>query len=363
MTAGAEDPNVATLRLTQLCDILDKAGFPARLDGEDRSVSSVNTLEEAGDGEISFLSNPKYERNLAATRASAVFVKDGIEVPEHLSALRCQDPYGAVTVAIIKLHGYRKHPHWGVSPQASIHPSAKIGEDANIAAGVTIAENVVIGDGATIYPGCYLADGVRIGDACTLYPNVVIYDRCLLGHRVTVHAGSVIGQDGLGYAPHNGKWVKIPQIGRTVIGDDVEIGANCAIDRATLGQTEIGAGTKFGNVIVIGHGTKIGPDCMFVGLVGVAGSVTVARHVTLAGQVGVAGHLTIGEDARVGAQSGISGDVPPRADVLGSPAMPIDQAKRSLMALQKLPDWIRRVKDLEREVNELRETLGSSGCG
>jgi UDP-3-O-[3-hydroxymyristoyl] glucosamine N-acyltransferase len=174
---------------------------------------------------------------------------------------------------------------------------------------------------------------------------------------VTIHAGSVVGEDGLGYAPHGDRWVKIPQVGRAVIGNDVEIGANCTIDRATLGQTEIGSGTKFGNVVVIGHGTKVGKDCVFVGLVGVAGSVTVGRHVTLAGQVGVAGHLAIGDHARVGAQSGISGSIEPSAEVLGSPAIPISEAKRSFHLVRKLPDWVKRIKELEREVRELRDKV------
>ncbi|MGB2984263.1 MAG: UDP-3-O-(3-hydroxymyristoyl)glucosamine N-acyltransferase, partial [Phycisphaerae bacterium] len=176
---------------------------------------------------------------------------------------------------------------------------------------------------------------------------------CVLGDRVTIHAGSVIGEDGLGYAPHGDKWVKIPQVGRAILGDDVEIGANCTIDRATLGQTEIGPGTKFGNAVVIGHGTKVGPDCMFVGQVGVAGSATVGRHVTLAGQVGVGGHLTIGNDARVAAQSGVISNVKPKANLLGFPAIPLENAKRSYSVFQKLPQLVKRIRDLEREVKEL----------
>ena len=350
------DPLVK-LQLSELSEIITKAGFPAKLEGEDRSITGVNTLSDARAGEITFLSNPRYATSVQETAASAVIARPGAEIPESLSVLRCDDPYGAVTVAIITLHGHRRHPRWGISPQASIDASARIGANPNIAAGVTIAAEVVVGDNCTFYPGCYLAEGVRVGNDCTLYPNVVIYNRCELGHRVTIHAGSVIGEDGLGYAPHGEKWVKIPQVGRALIGDDVEIGANCAIDRATLGQTEIGAGTKFGNVVVIGHGTKIGPDCMFVGLVGVAGSVTVGRHVTLAGQVGVAGHLAIGDGAMIGAQSGIAGDVEANASVFGSPAIPMENAKRSMYVFQKLPDWVRRIKDLEREVRELREKL------
>lgn len=345
------------LQLSQLCEILTQHGLPARLDGEDRVVSAVNTLEDAADGEITFLSNPKYGKALVTTKASAVILKEDVDAPERMSCVRCGDPYAAVTAAIVFIHGYRKHPQWGVSERAIIDPSAKLGEGANIGAGVVIAAGVEIGTNCTFYPGCYVGDGAKLGNDCTLYPNVVVYDHCVLGNRVTIHAGSVIGQDGLGYAPVDEKWIKIPQIGRTIIGDDVEIGANCAIDRATLGQTEIGSGTKFGNVIVIGHGAKIGPDCLFVGLVGVAGSATFGRHVTLAGQVGVNGHLNVGDNVRAGGQSGIKGDIPANTEVLGSPAVPTDQAKRVIYAVQKLPEWTKRVKELEREVKALRERL------
>ena len=345
------------MQLSEFCGALVDAGFQAQLEGEDRTIHAVNTLEDASEGELTFLSNPKYLPLVEKTKASAIVVGEGTTVVPRIPIIRSNDPYGAITLAIIRLHGHRRHPQWGLSLQAVIHPSAMLGENANVAGGVTIAARVAIGKNCTIYPGCFLGDGVQVGDDCTLYPNVVIYDGSRLGRRVTIHAGSVIGEDGLGYAPKGESWVKIPQTGRVVIGDDVEIGANCTIDRATLGQTEIGAGTKFGNVIVIGHGTKIGPDCMFVGLVGVAGSVTVGRHVTLAGQVGVSGHLAIGDGATVAAQSGITGNVEAKATLFGSPAIPVDNAKRSMYVFQRLPDWVRRIKDLEREVRDLREKL------
>lgn len=333
------------------------AGFPARLEGEDRTIHSVSTLSEAGEGQVSFLSNPKYTGALADTQASAVIVHEDVAAPAGLSTIRCVDPYAGVTVSIVALHGHRKHPQWGISEGAVIDPTAKIGEGANIAPGVTIIAGATLGKNCTLYPGCYVGEGALLGNHCTLFPNVVIYEGCELGDRVTVHANSVIGQDGLGYAPHHDKWIKIPQIGKTVIGDDVEIGAVCAIDRATLGQTEIGPGTKFGNAVVIGHGTKIGADCMFIGQVGVAGSANIGKHVTLAGQSGVAGHLTIGDHVRAGAQAGVLGDIESGADVLGSPAIPIEKARRAMVAVQRLPEWIRRVRDLEREVKALRNKL------
>lgn len=348
------------LRLSEICKKLDELGLPTRLDGADCLITGVNTLDDAENGEISFLSNPKYKKSMESTKASAVIVNENVEVPARLAAIHSPDPYAAVTAAIIEIHGYRQHPQWGISAGAAIDPSVILGKGANIAAGVSIDADVTIGENCTLYPGCYIARGVSIGHHCTLFPNVVIYDRCELGDRVTIHAGSVIGEDGLGYAPQGDQWKKIPQVGRAVIRDDVEIGANCAIDRATLGYTEIGAGTKFGNVVVIGHGTKVGPGCLFVGQVGVAGSVTVGKHVTLAGQVGVAGHLTIGDHARAGGQTGIAGNVAPNADLFGSPGMAMNKAKRAAMAYQKLPEWTKRIKDLEREVEKLRQCVNNN---
>lgn len=346
------------VKLSELCGVFTRLGFESHLQGEDRSVHGVNTLSDAVDGELTFLSNPKYLNGVANTKASAIIAQPQVELPTAISSIRCKDPYGAVTVAIVTLHGHRKHPQWGRSPAATIDPTATIGANPNIANGVTIAARASVGDNSTIYPGCYIAEGVRIGNDCTLYPNVVIYDRCVLGDRVTIHSGSVIGEDGLGYAPQGEKWIKIPQVGRAVLGDDVEIGANCTIDRATLGQTEVGSGTKFGNVIVVGHGTKVGPDCLFVGLVGIAGSVNIGRHVTLAGQVGIAGHLSIGDGASVGAQSGISGDIESNSKVFGSPALPMEDARRAYMVIPKLPEWTKRIKELERQVAELQSRVG-----
>ena len=295
--------------VAQLAEILSSQGLRAALEGDGtRLISGVATLEDAQPHEISFLSNPKYEKLLAVTRAGAVVVADKQAVPAGITVLRVRDPYEANCRLMVHLHGYRKHPFSGISPQANIDPTAVIGIDACIGPGVNIAANAVVGNNVVLYPGVYLGEGCRLGDHCTLYPNVVVYEGCTLGNRVTIHAGSVIGEDGLGFAPVGETWHKIPQIGVVEIADDVEIGACCTIDRATLGKTVIGAGTKFSNQIAIGHGTKIGPHCMFVAQVGLAGSVTVGRHVTMAGKVGVAGHLSIGDNARGG--SGVRTRVP-----------------------------------------------------
>lgn len=342
-----------------------ESGFRATLEGVNGVVLRVNTLEDAQEGDLSFLSNPKYSNQLATTRASAVIVPEDCAVPDGLRVIRCSDPYAGVTVAIMTLHGLREHPRWPRTGQAYIDSTAVVPEDANVGPSVTIGRAAQVGRNAVIYSGCYIGDRVRIGDDVVLYPNVVIYEDCVLGDRVAIHAGSVIGQDGLGYAPVGKGWMKIPQVGRVVIEDDVEIGACCAIDRATLGETRIGKGTKFSDLIAIGHGTKIGPHCMFVAQVGVAGSVTIGEHVTLAGQVGVAGHLRIGDGASVAAQSGVRGDIPPGAKHFGYPATDIMEAKRQMVAVQRLPEWSRdvkrRIEQLEAELAALKRNLGGEG--
>jgi UDP-3-O-[3-hydroxymyristoyl] glucosamine N-acyltransferase len=260
-------------------------------------------------------------------------------------------------MAVILIHGYRKHPQWGVSDQASVAKSAKVGSNANFAPGSVVAPDAVIGNNVTLYPGAFVGPGAVLGNDVTLYANVTVYDGCTLGDRVVVHSGSVVGEDGLGYAPVGKKWVKIPQAGNVVLEDDVEIGANCTIDRATLGTTRIGAGTKFSNLVAIGHGCQVGADCMFVAQVGLAGSVTVGKHVTIAGQAGVVGHLSIGDDAQISAQAGVVSPVEAGSIVLGAPAAPVAEARRRYATFQKLPELKARVRELEKELAELRKLM------
>lgn len=351
--------------LRDLCERLKTHGFAPELEGDaDCAIRGVATLEEAGPGEASFLANPKYEKALQTTRASAVVLRPDVAAPERFARIRVKDPYAAVTALIVELHGYRHHP----TPKRDadtpvIAPTAQIGENAAIHAGVTIEDDVVIGRNAVIYPGCYVGPGCRVGDDVLLYPNVVLYEGCRLGDRVTIHANTTVGEDGLGYAPVGEKWVKIPQIGRVEIGDDVEIGANCAIDRATLGRTRIGSGTKFSNLIAVGHGTHIDENCLFVAQVGLAGSVNVGKHVTLAGQVGVAGHISIGDNATVGAKAGVINNIPAGETYLGQPAIPIRDKKRQVALALRLPEINDTVKRLEKEVADLRRQLAAQQAG
>jgi len=353
--------------LAQLSEILAQQGLKPQLVGDPQTpIRSVNTLEDAQPGEISFLSNPKYERLLHKTQATAVVLKPDVVAPPNLALIRVAEPYEAITILIVHVHGYRRHRLPRLAARAdgpAIAASARIGANALIYPGVVIDEDVTIGDDATIYPGVYIGPRCRIGAHVLLYPNVVLYDDCRLGDRVTIHACTVIGNDGLGYAPVNGKWLKIPQIGSVEIGDDVEIGANCSIDRATLGRTRIGSGTKFSNQIAIGHGTHVGEDCLFVAQVGLAGSVNVGRHVTMAGQAGVVGHIRIGDRATIGAKAGVINNVPDGETVLGQPAIPIQDMKRQVAYVMKLPELNKTVRQLEKRIAELEARAARAVSG
>ena len=345
--------------LGEVCAALERRGFSPRLEGDPhRLIQGINTLDEAGHREIAFLSNPRYEKQLQTTQAGAVVLKPGIGAPEQLACIRADDPYAAIAHLMVEYYGYRRHvPARPELAGSQIAATARVGENATIYPGATIAEDAVIGRNAVIYPGVYLGPRCRLGDDVVLYPNVVVYEDCVLGNRVTIHAGTVIGEDGLGYAPVNGAWVKIPQIGTVEIEDDVEIGSNCSIDRATLGRTRIGRGTKMSNLIAIGHGTTIGEHCLFVAQVGLAGSVQVGNHVTLAGQCGIVGHIKIGDRATVGARAGVTASVPEGETVLGEPAIPIRDARRQVAHIMRLPELGETVKQLQKELGEARTEL------
>ena len=310
-----------------------------------QQITGANTLEEAQAGQISFLANAKYQRQIDATQATAVIVAPSIVPSKHITLLKSSDPYFAFMKAVVLLHGHRKHPHSGVHPAAHVHETAKIGERT------------------TIYPGAYVGPRVTIGRDCVIYPNVTIYEDCILGDRCIIHASTSIGTDGYGYATHKGIHHKIPQVGNVIIESDVEIGACCSIERAALGSTTIGTGTKIDQLVVIGHGCKIGPHCLLVAQVGIAGSVTLGHHVTLAGQAGVTGHLKIGNQVTIGAQSGVMADIDDQSTVVGSPAMPVSHARRVYMHFTQLPNIIERIKTLEQQVEELASGGSSDDTG
>ena len=309
----------------------------------DLTVSSVNAIEDARPGQLSFLSNLKHKKHLETTAATAVIVGDGVTF-EKVPLLRVKDPQFAFQQAVVLLHGQRKHPHGGVHSAAYVDPTAEVD------------------DSAVLYPGVYVGPGAIIGRDCVLYPNVVIYDRCILGDRVIIHAGTVIGADGFGYATHDGTHHKIPQIGIVKIEDDVEIGANTTIDRAALGVTLIGKGTKIDNLVMIAHNVQTGPHCLLVAQAGIAGSSTLGHQVGLGGQVGVGGHLAIGDGAMAGAQCGITNSVEPGEIVLGSPHMPLKDARRMFILWRELPDMVKRIKKLEAQLEKFQPGSTEEGA-
>lgn len=318
-------------------------------------IGSVSTLENASAGQITFLSNMKYEPQLATTAASAVIVGKGSEKIK-TSLLIADDPYYALQQIIVLLHGHRKHPPVEISKNANIASTAQLGEGTQVSDFVTISDNAVIGKNCYFYPGVFIGPDVQMGDDCIVYPNAVIYDKTLIGHRVIIQASASIGQDGYGFATHQGVHHKIPQIGRVIIEDDVEIGSCAAIERGTLDDTIIGKGTKLGDQVAIGHGTKVGPHCLLVPQVGISGSATLGHHCVLAGQVGVAGHLKIGDMARVGAQAGVLGDIPAGATYIGSPAIDAKKSMRIFATMPHIMDMRKDIKLLKKQLKKLQDS-------
>ncbi len=342
------------------------AKIGASVQGDDSIViHACAPVETAGVGELTFLANSRYLPELEATKASAVVIDAKSSCPARLTRLICEDPYFAFRNAMIELHGFREHPRpmsaspgragdaisSPISDRALVHPTATLGLGVVLHPNVVVERGARVGARTILYPGVYVGPDAVVGDECVLYPNVVVYDRCVVGHRVTLQACTVIGSDGFGHATHKGAHHKIPQAGIVVVEDDVEMGAGCAIERAAMGETRIGKGTKFADLISIGHNTHVGRHCLFVSLVGVAGSVEVGDYVVLGGQVGVAGHLRIGKGVQAAGRTAIVQDVPDGQKVAGVPALPLDQAKRNALASLDLYDLFKRVKRLERRLD------------
>ncbi|MBU1260566.1 MAG: UDP-3-O-(3-hydroxymyristoyl)glucosamine N-acyltransferase [Planctomycetes bacterium] len=312
-------------------------------------ISSVATLENAGPSDISFLANQKYAKVLETTKAAAVIVGKDVDCPASL--LIVEDPYYAFMQIVVLLYGHRQHKKTGLSKKASISETAHIGDGCQVYDFATVSDNAVIGKNTVIYPGVFVGPDVKIGDNCILYPNATIYDGCILGNDVIINSNTTIGKDGYGYATHKGKHHKIPQIGKVIIEDDVEIGCNCGIQRGTLEDTVIGKGCKFGDLISIGHGAKIGPYCLFVGQIGVAGSTKIGHHCVIAGQVGIVGHIKIGNCVKIAAQAGVINDIPDGQAVAGTPAISALSAKRAYSIIEDLPEIKKAIGRLEKSSN------------
>jgi UDP-3-O-[3-hydroxymyristoyl] glucosamine N-acyltransferase len=292
----------------------------------DRMIEGVAPLADASGMQLAFLSNPKYAPQLASTKAAAILV------PEQTAGdddrfIRVPDPYYAFAQVLTKYFNFRSVPA-GISPRASIAATAKIGAGVAIGPFSTIADDVILGDGVIVYQNVSIEAGSVIGDGTIIYPQVSIYERSIIGRRCIIHSGTVIGADGYGFATHGGRHHKIPQVGIVRIGDDVEIGAGCTIDRAALGETSIGDGTKLDDQVMIAHNVKVGKHCLLVAQVGIAGSTELGDYVVVAGQSGFAGHLSIGNRVQVAAKSAVLGNVGDGEKVMGIPAVPFREFAR-----------------------------------
>jgi UDP-3-O-[3-hydroxymyristoyl] glucosamine N-acyltransferase len=320
------------------------------------SVGSFGKIEEAQEGQLSFLANPKYEEYLYSTRASVIIISDSYELKQPVSTtlIRVPDAYTAFATLLSKYQEIMQQQMSGIQEPSYISKSAVYGQQVFIGAFAYLGENVKLGDNTKIYPNAYIGDNVRIGDNCVIHPGVKIYHDCELGNRVIVHAGTIIGSDGFGFAPQaDGSFKKVPQIGNVRVEDDVEIGANSTIDRATIGSTLIKKGAKLDNLIQIAHNVEIGNSTVIAAQAGVSGSTKIGNGVMIGGQAGIVGHIQLGDGAKVNAQSGVSKSVAAGKAVTGSPAYDYTAALRSQAVTRKLPELEKRVKELEVLVTQL----------
>jgi len=323
-------------------------------------VNTIAKIEEGHKGALSFLANPKYEHFIYSTESSVVLVnKDFIpSAPVKATLIRVSNAYESFA-SLMTLVDQSRPKKKGVHPSAVIEKSARIGADAYIGAFVYIGENCVIGNNCRIYPHAFIGDNTKIGDECLIFSGVKIYHECIIGNKCTIHAGSVIGSDGFGFAPQSEtEFMKIPQLGNVILEDHVEIGANVAIDRATMGSTIIHRGVKLDNLIQIGHNVEIGENTVMAGQSGIAGSTKIGKNCMFGGQVGISGHLKVADNTKIGAQAGVISDIREENQiVIGSPAIEHRTFLRSSVIFRKLPELKSKIEFLEQELEFLKRNM------
>jgi UDP-3-O-[3-hydroxymyristoyl] glucosamine N-acyltransferase len=318
-------------------------------------VSGFAGIKEAKNNELTFLSNLKYEPLLLDTQAGVILVPRQISCPGK-TIIRVDNPSLSFTLALnYLLKGAPDYKPHGIHPTAVIAPGAKLASDVAVGAHTVIEDGAMIAEGCVLYAHCYVGHDTRLGQDCLIYPQVVLREKVVLGNRVIIHSGTVIGSDGYGYVTVDGKHMKIPQVGTVLIEDDVEIGANVAVDRARFDKTIIGEGTKIDNLVHIAHNVIIGKHCLIVGQVGISGSTRIGNHVILAGQAGIVGHLEIGDGAIVAAQSGVSRSIKAGEQVFGTPAHPMKVALKNNAHVQRLDKYVERIKNLEERIDKLEK--------
>ena len=325
---------------------------------ENATVHTFAKIEEGMPGAISFLSNPKYTHYIYDTQSSIVLVNRDFEPEKEIKAtlIKVDNAYESLA-KLLNLYEMSKPKKTGIDPLAYIAPTAKIGENVYIAPFACVGDNAEIGDNTSLHPHATVGSGAKIGNNCILYPHATVYHDCRVGNNCTLHAGSVIGADGFGFAPSPEGYEKIPQIGITILEDNVEIGANTCIDRATMGATVIRKGVKLDNLIQIAHNVEVGSHTVMASQVGVAGSTKIGEWCMFGGQVGVAGHITVGNRVNMGAQSGVNGSVKDGKQLIGTPPIEFKNYFKSSAVFKKLPDMYLELASLKKELEELKKQL------
>jgi UDP-3-O-[3-hydroxymyristoyl] glucosamine N-acyltransferase len=321
-------------------------------------ISGVGKIEDAREGDITFLANKKYLKYLEKSRATAVIVPMEIEEAGDKALIRVQNPYFAFLKMIRHFNPPVPLIEEGVHPSAVVGEKTELGEGVSIGARVVVGRRCEVGDGTVILPGTVIGDDVTIGKACLIHANVSVREHSVLGDRVIIQNGAVIGSDGFGFAPEGGEYHKIPQVGIVVLEDDVEVGANTTIDRATMGETRIKKGAKLDNLIQVGHNCTVGESTVMAAQAGLSGSTHIGTGVRVGGQAGFAGHMKVGDGAAIGAQSGIDKDIPPGQFVFGCPARPHMEAFRTQAMIRKLPQFMKEWKMLKEKIRSIEKKMG-----
>jgi UDP-3-O-[3-hydroxymyristoyl] glucosamine N-acyltransferase len=340
-------------------------GLRARVDGnQDAEILGIGKIEEAKVGDITFLANPKYEKYVAITKASAIIVSENFKTDrKDIVLLRVKDPYVAFVFALKNFMPPRELLPPGIHPSSYVSDGATVGASVRIGAYTSVLGNAKIGDRTIVFPGCVIGDGTEIGEDSLLYSNVTIYAGMKIGNRVVIHSGTVVGGDGFGFAPKDdGTYEKIPQLGDVLIEDDVEIGSNCSIDRATLGETRICKGAKIDNLVQVAHNVTVGENTVIAAQSGISGSTKIGKHCVIGGQVGFAGHLEIADNTNFGAQSGVAKSIKESGKTyFGYPAKEIQDTLRIWAASEMLPKIIREFTELQHKVEELEKKGTAQG--
>lgn len=321
----------------------------------DLEVLRLASVDEAGEGDITFISNPRYLARLKDCRASAVIVSAGVDVPG-FSLIVCRNPYLAFAKILTFLQVRRPAPR-GVMAGALVAASAILGEGVTVHPGCVIGENVRLGKGTILYPGVILYDDVVVGEDCILHAGVVVREQCRIGNRVIIQPVAVIGSDGFGFAPDGSRYYKIPQVGIVIIEDDVEVGAATCIDRAALGVTRIKRGTKIDNLVQVAHNVVVGEDTILVSQVGIAGSTQIGNHCTFGGQAATSGHLKIGDNVTIGGRGGVTNDVADNQFLSGLPAIPHKEWLKATMSITRLPEMRKEISRMKRQLEELEKLI------